>query len=133
MSPGTIGLVMFASMLLLMAVRVPIAVYSGRITSSPCALRAAMITRTGPQAFAISSRYCSGRSRPSLSTARLITWKVTSSPSTVIISATPGRAPRSPVPPAARLATAWPPPARGYRGGAGGGTGFPPGVSLATI
>src|ERR1700704_2077749 len=37
-----------------------------------------MATRTGPQAFFIPSRYSSGRSRPSLSTARLITWKFTS-------------------------------------------------------
>ena len=44
----------------------------------PLACSAAMATRTGPHAFFIISRYSSGRSRPSLSTARLITWKFTS-------------------------------------------------------
>src|SRR4051794_24614615 len=37
-----------------------------------------MATRTGPHAVFIISRYSSGRSRPSLSTARLMTWKFTS-------------------------------------------------------
>ena len=38
-----------------------------------------MQTRTGPHAFFIISTYCSGMSRPSLSTARLMTFQVTSS------------------------------------------------------
>src|SRR4051812_44698885 len=58
--------------------RVPIAVYSGASTSEPLACSAATATRTGPHAVFIISRYSSGRSRPSLSTARLITWKSTS-------------------------------------------------------
>ncbi len=42
-----------------------------------------MMTRTGPQACSMSARYCSGRSRPSLSTARLITDQVTRTGRTV--------------------------------------------------
>src|ERR1700691_1596958 len=53
--------------------RVPSAVYSGSSTSGPNFCSAAIATRTGPHAWAISSRYCSGRSLPSLTTARLIT------------------------------------------------------------
>lgn len=58
--------------------RVPIAAYSFGSTSLPNFCSAAMATRTGPQPFVMSSRYCSGRSRPSFSTARLITWKLRS-------------------------------------------------------
>ena len=57
---------------------VPIAVYSGAQDLVPLACSAAIATRTGPQAFFIISWYSSGRSRPSLSTARLMTWKFTS-------------------------------------------------------
>src|SRR6478735_9556387 len=58
--------------------RVPIAVYSGDRISEPLACSAAVATRTGPHAFFIISWYSSGRSLPSLSTARLMTWKFTS-------------------------------------------------------
>ena len=55
-------------------IRVPIALYSDRITSGPWLCPAATSTRTGPQLRAIASWYRSGRfSRPSLSTDRLIT------------------------------------------------------------
>ncbi len=36
--------------------RVPMAVYSGANTSSPCAWAAAIATRTGPQALVIMAR-----------------------------------------------------------------------------
>ena len=47
-----------------------------------------MHTRTGPHAFFIISTYCSGMSRPSLSTARLITCQDTSRSRTCSTSST---------------------------------------------
>ena len=52
--------------------------YSGLTTLSPYSSCAAMMTRTGPHALVIRSRYQSSRSRFSFSTARLITRQVTS-------------------------------------------------------
>src|SRR3954454_14026356 len=66
--------------------RLPSAVYSG--SRSSVFSRAAMQTRTGPQAFFIMSTYCSGRSRPSLSTASDMTFHVTSTSRTCSTSST---------------------------------------------
>src|SRR2546425_2545821 len=58
--------------------RVPIAAYSGAKISELLACSAAIATRTGFHACLRPSRYSSGTSLFSLSTARLITWKLTS-------------------------------------------------------